>query len=179
MRSPFNSDEDQIRSEGIALVQQAKRGRAGLAWKRIRGLGLLPAGGQAIDSIAAKWDPLHRPPPLVRDCRESDRSTVYSMDSVRAAVGRAADAAGWTTEVLQQVTAHPSQMNWLHQWMLRWGTWQDRGRLSRTSLIVPLKKRQGSWEVRPIAILAKGTHTRGETALRRISTLSGGHGRHH
>ena len=57
LHSPFNTEEDQNRSEGIAVVQQAKKGRAGAAWKRVRGLGLLAAGDQA--SIASKQDPLH------------------------------------------------------------------------------------------------------------------------
>ena len=54
-RAPATSPCEVIKSEGRALLREVQRGRPGTAWKRVRGLGLLPTGDSTIDSVAAKW----------------------------------------------------------------------------------------------------------------------------
>ena len=70
------------------LVRQAWRGRAGAAWKGVRGLGLLSPGDAAADSVASKWDPLHRAPPDNPGSNDNDRVTTFSPDKMRAALRR-------------------------------------------------------------------------------------------
>ena len=159
-KGPSASPEEVIKSEGRALLREVQRGRPGTAWKRVRGLGLLPTGDSTTDSVAAKWNPTAVAPPQRVPLNAHDREQVFTIEHLRSAVGRlkrgtAADAAGWTAEALQQLCGKASSDTWYTQFMRRWYIWEDDklpGRLARISLITPLRKKMGSWEARPIAI---------------------------
>ena len=98
-KAPPTSPNEVIKSEGRALLREVQRGRPGTAWKRVRGLGLLPTGDSTIDSVAAKWNPTPIAPPERVPLNAHDRAMVFNIEHLRSAVGRlkrgtAADAAG-------------------------------------------------------------------------------------